>query len=197
MTNPVFLAEPKPIGFGLKSDIVSTIYITPIVGAFIGEAAARLFSRASTLYSMRRNKGVLEAEDLLLPTIPGVCLYVLGMCLFGWANLEKSSLVGVIFGWGFVEVGTVCFVVANLAYASLAFPDQAGDCSALVNMARVLGGFAVPYFETTWAEKSGTLVVFGTEAGIVAALWIISFPIVYLFGRTFREKFSIARSDRI
>jgi hypothetical protein len=56
---------------------------------------------------------------------------------------------------------------------------------------RVLGGFAVPYFETIWAEESGTMVVFGTEGAVVAALWFISVPVLFVFGKTIREHFSI------
>lgn len=191
VTNPVFLASPKPIGFGLTLDQTATMYLTPIVGAFIGEAIARLLSKASTNFSRKRNNGVLESEDLLLPTIPGICCYILGMCLYGWANVAKTSLAGVIFGVGFVEVGTVIIVVALLAKSSLDFPGREGEISALINFARILGGFAVPYFETIWAEKSGTLTVFGTEAGIVAALWLIAVPPLFLIGKSLREKYSI------
>lgn len=185
------MATPKPIGFGLKEDLASTMYMTPIVGALIGEILARFLAQASTTISLKRNHGVLESEDLLLPTIPGICCYVLGMCLFGWANLKKESLAGVIFGWGFVEVGTVIIVVSVLAKSSLDFPGREGEISALVNLARVLGGFAVPYFETIWAEKAGTLVVFGAEGGIVAGLWLLSVPTLFLFGKGLRERFSI------
>lgn len=158
VTNPQFLAEPKPLGFGLSKDITATMYLTPIVGAFIGELVARFLCAASTKFSIKRNKGVLESEDLLLPTLPGMILYVVGMILFGWANLHHTSLAGVIFGVGLVTLGNLVILVSVLAKASLDFPGREGEISAIINLVRVLGGFAVPYFETIWAEKSGALV---------------------------------------
>lgn len=41
--------------------------------------------------------------------------------------------------------------------------DQ-GEISALVNLARTLGGFSVAYFQVPWATKHGALQTFGVEA---------------------------------
>lgn len=191
VTNPVFLATPKPAGFGLTEDQTATMYLTPIVGAFIGEAVARLLCSASNKLSLKRNGGVLESEDLLLPTLPGMILYVVGMVLFGWANLHHTSLAAVIFGVGLVTLGNLVILVSVLAKTSLDFPGREGEVSALINLVRVLGGFAVPYFQTIWAEEAGTLVVFGTEGAVVAGLWLLSVPPLFFFGKSMRERFSI------
>ena len=50
---------------------------------------------------------------------------------------------------------------------------EQGEISALLNLARVLGGFSVAYFQVPWAEKRGALQTFGVEA----AWAIYSFPI--------------------
>ncbi|UZJ52933.1 hypothetical protein CBS101457_002253 [Exobasidium rhododendri] len=191
VTNPQFLAEPAPLGFGLSKDLTATFYLTPIVGAFIGELVARYLSSAATKFSVKRNNGVLESEDLLLPTLPGMLLYVAGMILFGWANLHHTSIAASIFGVGLVSLGNLVILVAVLAKTSLDFPGREGEVSALINLGRVLGGFAVPFFETVWAEESGAFVVFGTEGGIVAALWLVSVPVLFIFGKSIRERFSI------
>lgn len=139
VTNPVFLAEPPPLGFGFSKDIVSTFYITPIVGAIIGELVARYMCAASTKFSVKRNHGVFESEDLLIPTLPGMILYVVGMVLFGWANLNHTSIAGVIFGVGLVTLGNLVILVSVLAKLSLDFPAREGEVSALINLARTLG----------------------------------------------------------
>lgn len=192
VTNPVFLGAPAPIGYGLSKDLSATFYLTPIIGAFIGELVARYLCVASTKISRKRNNGVLESEDLLIPTLPGMLIYVLGMCLFGWGNqVKEGRIAAVIFGVGLVTLGNLVILVAVLAKSSLDFPGREGEISAIINLVRVLGGFAVPYFETIWAEESGTMVVFGTEGAVVAALWFISVPVLFVFGKTIREHFSI------
>ncbi|UZJ56104.1 hypothetical protein CBS101457_005424 [Exobasidium rhododendri] len=191
VTNPQFLAEPKPLGFGLSKDLTATFYITPIIGAIIGEVMARYLCIASTKFSVKRNKGVLESEDLLLPTLPGMILYVIGMILFGIGNQHRTNIAEVIFGVGLVTVGNLVILVSVLAKTALDFPGREGEISAIINLVRVLGGFAVPFFETLWAGEAGALVVFGTEGGVVAALWLISVPVLFVFGKAMRERFSI------
>lgn len=40
--------------------------------------------------------------------------------------------------------------VVTYAYLNNVEPYLAGEMSALINLARVLGGFAVPYFQVSW-----------------------------------------------
>ena len=49
------------------------------------------------------------------------------------------------------------------AYLNDAFPRHQGEVSALVNLARTLGGFAVAYYQVPWADKNGALQTFGVE----------------------------------
>lgn len=58
--------------------------------------------------------------------------------------------------------------------------------SALVNLARTLGGFSVTYFQVPWAQKHGALQVFGCEAAVVAGLFILVVPALQWKGRKFR-----------
>jgi hypothetical protein len=50
------------------------------------------------------------------------------------------------------------------AYTNDCFPKHQGEISALLNLARVLGGFSVAYFQVPWAVKHGALQTFGCEA---------------------------------
>ena len=61
-----------------------------------------------------------------------------------------------------------------------------GEISALVNLARTLGGFSVAYFQVPWASKNGALQTFGCEAAIVAGLFLLVVPALQVTGRTLR-----------
>ncbi|CAK5272838.1 unnamed protein product [Mycena citricolor] len=69
-------------------------------------------------------------------------------------------------------------------------PHQ-GEISALINLARVLGGFGVAYFQIPWAIKSGALQVFGCEAAIDAGLFLLVVPVLQVSGRDLRARFSL------
>ena len=61
-----------------------------------------------------------------------------------------------------------------------------GEISALVNLARTLGGFSVAYFQVPWATKHGALQTFGVEAAIVTGLFILIVPALQYRGRDLR-----------
>jgi hypothetical protein len=57
-----------------------------------------------------------------------------------------------------------------VAYVNDCFPKHQGEISALLNVARVLGGFSVAYFQVPWAQKYGALQTLGSEAAYVIFL---------------------------
>ena len=61
-------------------------------------------------------------------------------------------------------------VFSSDAYANDCFPKHQGEISALLNLARTLGGFSVAYFQVPWAIKHGALQTFGCEAAYVVCL---------------------------
>ena len=74
------------------------------------------------------------------------------------------------------------------AYLNDCFPKHQGEVSALINLARTLGGFSVAYFQVPWATKNGALQTFGCEAAIVVGLFILIVPFVQLKGRAMRVR---------
>ncbi|KAF7794090.1 hypothetical protein EIP86_005220 [Pleurotus ostreatoroseus] len=66
-----------------------------------------------------------------------------------------------------------------------------GEISALVNLFRTLGGFAVAYFQVPWATKHGALQTFGCEAAIVAGMFVLIVPALQVMGRVLRERYSL------
>lgn len=106
--------------------------------------------------------------------------------------------------------------VAVYAYLNNCFPTRQGEVSALVNLARTLGGFAcvallpptfpsssltvlyvalrrIPYYQNPWSESpsGGPMKVFGTEAGVAAALFVLIVPALQVYGRRLRARFSV------
>ena len=67
--------------------------------------------------------------------------------------------------------------------------------SALVNLARTLGGFSVAYFQVPWAQKHGALQVFGCEAAVVAGLFLLIVPALQIKGGAFRVSYQISSRE--
>lgn len=61
-----------------------------------------------------------------------------------------------------------------------------GETSALLNLARTIGGFSVTYFQVPWATKHGALQTFGCEAAAVAGLFILIIPALQVKGKYLR-----------
>lgn len=54
--------------------------------------------------------------------------------------------------------------VASIFESGMLIVLDKGEISALLNLARILGGFGVAYFQVPWAVKHGALRTFGAEA---------------------------------
>ncbi|KAI0318085.1 major facilitator superfamily domain-containing protein [Amylostereum chailletii] len=188
VTNAVFLGEPKPAGFGFGQFGIAGAYGTPIVAVLIGEVVGRYVNDFIMNMSIRRNNGVFEAESRLWACYIAVPLYICGFVVLG-ASLEKHLSTGaLVMGWGIAELATMINTVAVYAYANDCFPKNQGEISALINLSRTLGGFAVAYFQVPWATKNGALQTFGCEAAIVAGLFVLFVPFVQLKGRSLRVR---------
>ncbi|KIM76222.1 hypothetical protein PILCRDRAFT_12978 [Piloderma croceum F 1598] len=190
VTQAVFLGTPPPVGFGLKPFAISGSYATPIVAVIIGELVGRYLNDWIMEFSIRRNKGVHEAESRLWPCYLAILLYVCGFVVLGASFQNKLSLGAVIMGWGIAVASIMINTVAVYAYCTDCFPKNPGEMSALSSLARALGGFSVAYFQVPWASKYGALQTFGVEAAIVVGLFLLVVPTLQLKGRYLRERYS-------
>ncbi|KAL0958250.1 hypothetical protein HGRIS_000403 [Hohenbuehelia grisea] len=188
VTNAVFLASP-PLSFSQYA--IAGAYGTPIVSVVLGELIGRYLNDFITNYTVRRNKGVFEAESRLLACYIGVPLYVVGFILLGASIQEHLSVGALIIGWGIAELGVMVTTVAVYAYCNDCFPRQQGEISALLTVSRILGGFSVAYYQVPWAEKHGALQTFGVEAAIVVGLFLLIVPFLQWKGRYLRDRFSM------
>jgi MFS family permease len=190
VTNVVFLGTPAPVGFGYNEYIVAGAYATPMVAVVIGEVIGRFVNDWIMKTSIRRNHGFFEAENRLWICYLGMPLYLCGFLVLG-AGIQHLNMAALVLGWGIAVVAVMINTVAVYAYCNDCFPRHQGEISALINLARTLGGFSVAYFQVPWATKSGGLVVMGSEAAIGIGLFLISVPLVQLKGSYFRKRFAV------
>ncbi|KDQ60320.1 hypothetical protein JAAARDRAFT_174380 [Jaapia argillacea MUCL 33604] len=190
VTNPVFLGSPPPVGFGFSQYAIAGAYATPIVAVILGELIGRYANDWIQYTSIRKHKGVFEAEYRLWACYIAVPLYICGFVLLGAALQKHMSVGAVVMGWGIAQAAIMINTVAVYAYCNDCFPRHQGEISALINLSRTLGGFSVAYFQVPWAEKHGALQVFGCEAAIVVGLFLLVVPALQLKGRYLRERFS-------
>ncbi|KAH9991576.1 MFS general substrate transporter [Russula vinacea] len=186
VTNAVFLGSPPPAGFGFSQYAIAGAYATPMVAVIIGEVIGHFSNDAIMRVTTRRNRGVFEAESRLWACYIAVPLYICGFVVLGEALRKRDSVGALVMGWGIAEVAIMVNTVAVYAYTNDCFPKHQGEISALLNLARVLGGFSVAYFQVPWAVKHGALQTFGCEAAIVAGLFVLIVPTIQLTGRTLR-----------
>ncbi|EGG00294.1 uncharacterized protein MELLADRAFT_111982 [Melampsora larici-populina 98AG31] len=163
---------------------------TPVVAVFIGELMGRYINDAIAKRLTHRNSGVFEPEMRLWTLYIALPMYVGGLILLGAAFQEKLSVAAIVIGWGLAEVATMVTTVACLNYANNTFPFP-GEISALLNQGRVLGGFAVPYFQIKWASSRGALETFGCEAAFVTLLFLLVVPILQIKGPQLRARFAL------
>ncbi|KAH9039516.1 MFS general substrate transporter [Lactarius pseudohatsudake] len=190
VTNAVFLGSPPPEGYGFSQYAIAGAYATPMVAVLIGELIGHFANDAIMHITTRRNNGVFEAESRLWACYIAVPLYICGFVVLGATFQNHLSVGALVMGWGIAEVAIMVNTVAVYAYANDCFPKHQGEISALLNLARTLGGFSVAYFQVPWATKHGALQTFGCEAAVVAGLFLLTVPTIQLTGRTLRERFS-------
>ncbi|KAI0070549.1 MFS general substrate transporter [Panus rudis PR-1116 ss-1] len=190
-TFAVFIGTPPPVGYGFSQFGIAGTYGTPIVAVLLGELMGRYFNDWVMNVSIRRNKGVFEAESRLWTCYIAVVLYICGFVLIGGALQNHLTIGALIMGWGISEVAIMINTVAVYAYCNDCFPRLQGEISALINLARTLGGFSVAYFQVPWATKNGALQAFGVEAAIVTGLFLLIVPALQIKGRYLRERFSL------
>jgi len=192
VTNAVFLGTPKVAGgYGFPQFAIAGSYGTPLVSVFIGEAIGRFVNDWIADWRIRKNKGIFEAEMRLWTCYLALPIYIAGFILLGASFQKKLSVAALVFGWGMAEVAIMMTTVAVYAYLNNAFPRHQGEVSALINLARVLGGFSVAYFQVPWATKNGALQTFGCEAAIVAGAFFLVIPFLQLKGRSLRANYSL------
>ncbi|KAG1806262.1 MFS general substrate transporter [Suillus variegatus] len=189
-TNVIFMKSPPPVGFGFSQYAVAGAYATPIVAVLLGEFIGRYVNEFIMDLHIRKNGGFFEAESRLWTCYLAMPLYICGFLTLG-AGIQNLSEAALIMGWGIAIVAITLNTVVVYAYCNDCFPRRAGEVSALINLSRALGGFAIAYFQVPWATKSGGLMVFGVEAALVIGMFFIAVPMTQLKGSYFRARYAL------
>ncbi|KAJ7800511.1 major facilitator superfamily domain-containing protein [Mycena olivaceomarginata] len=190
VTNAIFLGTAPPTGFGFSQTQIAAMYATPIVATIFGEVIGRYGNDTIAAVGIRRNKGVFEAETRLWMCYFSLPLYITGFLLLGH-GAQALNTPSFILGWGIGQIAIMLNTTAIYAYLQDSFPGHPGEVSALFNFFRTMSGFSVIYFQAPWLEAKGGFQVFGTEAGVVAALFILIVPLVQWKGSAMRKMYSI------
>ncbi|KZO90443.1 MFS general substrate transporter [Calocera viscosa TUFC12733] len=188
----VFLQSPPPLGYSFSGDGVAVFYLTPIIATVLGEIVSHYLQDFFTNRYIRTHSGVFEPEARLWMCYIGSILNFAGLMCLGGTLQNHLSIAGLVFGWGLFTLGMMIIISAMYTYMSDAFPAYQGEVSwqVLFNLWRTFAGFAVAYFQVPWSEKSGALVVFGCEAAIVVFIFFAVIPILQIYGKAIRTRFS-------
>ncbi|KAK5046468.1 hypothetical protein LTR84_008271 [Exophiala bonariae] len=173
-------------GYGFSQSVVGYIFFAPVTGVVLGELFGHFFNDFLASRHIRRHKGIFIPEARLFPIYLSTIFMVPGLVLVGQSLFHHLHWAAIIMGWGMFVFGYMVATVAVTAYALDSYPTAAGEVSALINLARLLGGFSVGYFQLQWGEKSGYNVTFGVQAAIVAA-GIMIIPLLHIFALEFPD----------
>lgn len=174
-------------GYGFSYKALGFLSFTPIVAVIIGEILGHHGNDWITRVYTRVHGGIFKPEGRLMAIYPADMFMCAGLILVGQALAKHLHWVALAFGWAMYVGGYMVVSVAITAHALDAYPNAPGEVSTLINLSRILGGFAVGYFELEWGLKEGFDVSFGIQAAIVAA----SVPIIvilHVYGERLRAK---------
>ncbi|RMZ86176.1 hypothetical protein DV737_g233, partial [Chaetothyriales sp. CBS 132003] len=146
----------------------ASIRFAGVIGALLGFVFGYFFNEWIYNGSGGKRKAHWRSEYRLHGVWLPIGSMVFGLLTYGLTLNYGKSWVGLAIGWVMVNIGLVGSTVAITAFALEKYPNQAAVVSAIINMWRTSGGFAVGYFQPSWITKNGVAAVFATQAAVVA-----------------------------
>ena len=183
----LFLTPQKAGGYGLTLWAVGYLTFAPILGVFIGEILGHWGNEWIAKRYVERHGGLFKPEARLAAIYPATVLMVSGVALVGQALGHRLHWAAIAFGWAMYVTGYMILSVAVTAYVLDAYPSAPGELSALLNLARILGGFSVGYFQLDWGTAVGFDESFGVQAAIIGAAQLILIGL-HFYGEKLRSK---------
>lgn len=150
----------------------SSMRFAGVIGALCGWTFGHFFNnRIQTHYKTNSTQWQpeLRLHGVWIPLFSMVC----GLLTYGLTMHFGKHWIGIAFGWILVNIGMVGTIVTITAYALEKYPSQSTCVSAILNMWRTCGGFAVGYFQPAWIQKNGLGLVFGIQAIVVSVSVIL------------------------
>ena len=147
-TSSILFSTPQSEGgYGFNQKALGFLFFAPILGISLGEVFGHFFNDWIAARGIRRHGGIFVPEYRLPTVYVGGAVGVPGLVIIGEALTHHWSWVAIAFGWGMFAFGCMLSSVAITAYTLDIYPSASGEVSALINFARVGGGFAVGYFQ--------------------------------------------------
>lgn len=180
LSSAVLLATPRAYGgYGMSSVAVGYVFFAPIVAVILGEAFGHYWNDYIVKRYAKSHDGLFVPEIRLRTTYLGLVFMVPGLVIVGETLQHKLSVAGVVMGWGIYKFGVMITSVATVTFVLDCYPSASGEVSALINLARVVAGFSVPYFVEEWGSRQGWDVTFGLQAVVV----VVAFGILVCIQR--------------
>lgn len=157
----------------------SSMRFAGVIGALCGWAFGHFFNE----WIYRRHSANWRTELRLHGVWFPIGSMACGLLTYGLTMNFDKHWIGLAFGWIMVNIGMVATIVAITAYALEKYPDQSTCVSAILNMWRTCGGFAVGYFQPEWIVRNGIGLVFGIQAIVVCTAVVLTITPVLLHER--------------
>ena len=130
-------------GYGFSQNAVGFLFFAPITGVILGEFFGHFVNDWVANQYVRRHGGLFVPEARLSPIYFSSIFLISGLILIGQALEHHLTWVAIIFGWGMFVFGCMVASVAIQAYVLDCYPLASGEVAALINFARLIGGFSV------------------------------------------------------
>ncbi|EXJ61901.1 hypothetical protein A1O7_02332 [Cladophialophora yegresii CBS 114405] len=167
----------------------ASIRFAGVIGALLGFCFGYFFNEWIYNGSNGSRKAHWRSEYRLHGVWFPIGSMVCGLLTYGLTLHYGKSWVGLAFGWIMVNIGLVGSMVAITAYVLEKHPQHSAVVSAIINMWRTCGGFAVGYFQPSWIQRDGIAAVFATQAAVVAVCAVLLIgSTIWLGRRTARGK---------
>jgi hypothetical protein len=182
----IFTTPAKKGGYGFTARSLGFIYFAPLIAVCFGELFGHFFNDFLAHRYIKSHAGRFKPETRLWSNYVAAVIMIPGITLFGQALGHQLPWIALAFGWGMYLFGAMVASVSTTAYALDCYPTSPGEIAAFINLARVLGGFSVGYFQLPWGQAVGYDVAFGTQAGIISfAVGVL--VVIHIYGPRLRK----------
>ncbi|KAJ6262453.1 hypothetical protein Dda_3261 [Drechslerella dactyloides] len=179
-----------PFGFTVAE--IGYTYTGAFIGALVGFVITGLFTHYTTLWLVKKNKGVYEPEFRLLLVIPMLIFGCMGVYGFGFTTepeyAAKHGWIGPVIFLGLEVVGMVIGASAAALYIVDAHRDIAIEAFTCLLMFKNFFSYGLTYKAVDWLTKLGRPKMFTILGSAQVFVCLLTVP-MYVFGKRNRSFF--------
>ncbi|KAK6340722.1 hypothetical protein TWF696_009046 [Orbilia brochopaga] len=179
-----------PFGFTVAQ--IGYTYTGAFIGALVGFAITGLFTHYTTLWLVKKNKGVYEPEFRLLLVIPMLICGCMGVYGFGFTTkysyAVKHGWIGPVIFLGLEVVGMVIGASAAALYIVDAHRDIAIEAFTCLLMFKNFFSYGLTYKAFDWLQILGRPKMFTILGSVQVFVCLLTVP-MYVFGKRNRSFF--------